>query len=165
MIAPPIYPPVPVFEASAVVRYRDEELLHTASNLSMLHGSFFSPAHPPAYVWLDARAFAEPSEENFARLALEAPETLVVLLVSNMLRPSDLTFAAEAAGQISDSEMVRAPLLALLNHEAALVREGAVYGLARHLSAEVRTRLQEVAGNDPSPGVREAARETLETRE
>ena len=50
------------------------------------------------------------------------------------LRPSDLTFVAEALGRLQDSDNARSVLIRLLGHEAALVREGAIYGLSHHLN-------------------------------
>lgn len=164
MITPPIHPPVPVTEMSAVIRPRDENSIPTASNLEVLSRSFFGPIRPPSYIWLDASAYTDPSEEKFERMAKEQPSTLVNLLLVNVLRPADLSFAAEAAGLVSASELVRAPLLALLDHASGMVREGAVYGLAHHMSIDVKARLEYVAENDSSPGVREAAREVLETQ-
>ncbi len=102
------------------------------------------------------------SESAFAEWAANAPLRLLAMIQSGGLRPADLTFAAEAAGEINDSIEVRRVLCALLTHGAPLVREGAIYGLVKHLDGETRSILEEVAGTDPSPGVREAAAESLE---
>ena len=93
-------------------------------------------------------------------LAVENPARLFWMLRHS---PSlfELTFAAEAAGMLSDSEAVRSALMPLLGHSISLVREGAIYGLARHLNDSVMVALRELAQSDPSPGVREAAKEVL----
>lgn len=106
-----------------------------------------------------------PCEEMFERLVEEDPRELVRMIESGDLRPSDLTHAAEIAGRIPDSDLVRPALVRLLNHASPLVREGAIYGLVPHWSAEVATQLQLMSGDDPSPGVREAASEVLENAE
>ena len=77
------------------------------------------------------------------------------------LRPSRLTFAAEAVGLQADSVLVRATLLPLLNHVSAVVREGALYGIANHLDDAVLVVVRKLADDDPSPGVRQAAMDLL----
>ena len=94
-------------------------------------------------------------------LAAENPAKLF-WMVQHSHSLSELTFAAEAVGMLSDSEAVRAALMPLLGHSIALVREGAIYGLARHLNDSVMAALRELAQSDPSPGVREAAAELLQ---
>lgn len=99
----------------------------------------------------------------FKDLADTNPSRLLELLGTGFLAVEDLTFAAEAAGRISDVEAAVKALLPLLEHQSPLVREGTIYGLSRHVGRDwVRMRLEFVAKNDPSPGVREAAKETLE---
>ena len=78
------------------------------------------------------------------------------------LEPADLTFAAEDLGRGEDHHMIRRALMPLLDHASAVVREGAIYGLTRHLTPEVCARLRDMAATDPSPGVRDAATEALE---
>jgi hypothetical protein len=98
------------------------------------------------------------SEAMFERLVLEDPERLVALLQGDALRPALLTFAAEIAGKGLAFEVVGPALLALLQHERPVVREGAVYGLrAYEERPEVAAALAKVAKDDPSPGVRAAA--------
>jgi hypothetical protein len=65
-----------------------------------------------------------------------------------------LTLEAEACRDL-------AKLREYLAHESSLVREGAVYGLAALIS-DARNLLGPLAIIDPSPGVREAAKEALE---
>ena len=73
-----------------------------------------------------------------------------------------LTFAAEIAGDTLPSDAVKAPLVALLSHPNRVVREGAIYGLARHADdPAVREQLVAMSLDDESPGVRLAATETV----
>ncbi|MEW6249633.1 MAG: HEAT repeat domain-containing protein [Planctomycetota bacterium] len=85
----------------------------------------------------------------------------VMLKILPQLEPAELTFAAEIAGEIEGHPEVVPALLSLLAHESALVREGAVYGLAHHLSQHVRARLADLSADDPSPAVRAAAAEIV----
>ncbi|SRR6266568_2229249 len=101
-------------------------------------------------------------EGLFEDLAKLAPKELAYLVSGNVLRPTDLTFAAEILGSVDDRALVVRTLLPLLDHESALVREGAIYGLSAHMTPEVTTRLRQVAQLDPSPGVGTAAHEALE---
>lgn len=88
-----------------------------------------------------------------------SPEQLLAYL-GEPHQNSELTFAAEAAGKILDAALIR-----LLDHPSALVREGAVYGLAELVNDEVRAALENTRKNDASPGVREAAEEALTSME
>jgi HEAT repeat protein len=102
------------------------------------------------------------SQAVFECLAKEAPERLIAML-SVEPDPVLLTYAAEVAGQHLPSEVVVPALLALLKHESALVREGAVYGLAQHEGDSIDDELRTLVA-DPSPGVRTAAKDILEMR-
>lgn len=78
------------------------------------------------------------------------------------IQPSYLTFIAEQLGRRSPPPLRWLRLLAC--HASPLVREGAVYGLAPHVEVSgVRIALERIAGSDPSLGVRDAAREALES--
>jgi HEAT repeat protein len=82
----------------------------------------------------------------------------------NLMKVSQLTFAAEELGEEAPEEIAVPALLPLLEHKSPVVREGAIYGLAHHLSNEkVKTKLDELAQKDTSPGVREAASDVLNT--
>ncbi len=106
------------------------------------------------------------SEALFERLARDAPQELVALLQGNTLPSHQLTFAAEIAGRLMSTEMVVEPLLELLRHSSAVVREGAIYGLAHHLDvARVVEQLRSIETGDPSPGVRAAATGAIEARQ
>ena len=105
----------------------------------------------------------EPCEKEFQAMAVGNPLRLIGWIESGELKPSRLTYAAEALGSANLPE-VRWILVGLLDHESPLVREGALYGLARQprpLPAMLSV-LRRVAEVDPSPGVRSAAQEILE---
>lgn len=106
---------------------------------------------------------APPSEAWFEQLAETEPLELLHLLSSSRLEPAHLSFAAEIAGRIPNAALVTELLIPLLANEHAIVREGAIYGLAPHLTQSTRTReaLDTISVNDPSPGVRTAAAEVL----
>ncbi len=116
-----------------------------------------------ARVAVDAR-WPDVSEAMFDYLALHFPMELLSLVSSEVLAPPTLTFAAEIAGKVSDSQAVRAALVPLLDHESALVREGAIYGLRDHIDATVAKKVRALAKHDPSPGVRQAASDTLDDK-
>jgi HEAT repeat protein len=126
-------------------------------------------AFPPPFDELSASAatdvadrWSEPCEAAFEFLAQNYPHELLKLIASDRLRPTDLTFAAEIAGQLLDSSEARGILRPLLDHGDAVVREGAIYGLARHVDQAVRTELSRLVTSDLSPAVRQAAADTLE---
>ena len=102
-----------------------------------------------------------PCEAAFEFLAENHPSELLRLIVSNRLRPTDLTFAAEIAGRLSDGAAVRRTLLPLLMHDDAVVREGAICGLAQHGDETVRAALIRHSASDPSPAVRQAETDAL----
>jgi hypothetical protein len=101
-------------------------------------------------------------EEEFLWMASQNPAQLIELVQAANMRPPRLTFAAEAMGFLEDSTIVKRILLPLLSHPSALVREGAVYGISRHIDANVSEVLRNLSKSDPSPGVREAATEALD---
>jgi HEAT repeats len=137
------------------LRFHDENTMINSASL----GQIVKPSQDVRFVELAP----EPCEALFERLAAEDPNRFVALIQQGTLEPHHLTFAAEAAGRIADRVAAVDALLPLLGNASALVREGAVYGLARHIDrGDVRQRLAELATRDPSPGVRDAAREALE---
>jgi len=110
---------------------------------------------------------AQPADwagDDFKVLAVREPDRLRALVAEGRLADHDLTYAAEALGLITDTNLVAAVLVRLARHSSPVVREGVIYGLARHVSASplVRAALEQLAANDPSPGVREAATEALD---
>ncbi len=102
-----------------------------------------------------------PCEGAFELLALRFPHDLVKLIGRGQLEPADLTFAAEALGRSNMGWLVRSTLKPLLHHASAVVREGAIYGLQRHIDANARATLETLAKSDPSAGVRSAAEDAL----
>ena len=91
------------------------------------------------------------------------PMQLLALIAARQMPPFILTFAAEIVGRrCDDSAAVRAALLPLLDYPSSVVREGAIYGLARHLDDDARAQLARVAAADPSFAVRAVAAEAIE---
>lgn len=103
-----------------------------------------------------------PCEALFEYLATNHPRDLVSLVQCKNIEPTDLTFALEWVGEIEDSSLVRSTLISYLEDESAIVREGAIYGLQKHLDDSVEAFLQAIAQNDPSEGVRLAAQDALD---
>jgi len=103
-------------------------------------------------------------EAMFIWQARHEPEALLGSIRGGGLAPYDLTFAAEHAGYILtlDAERVTSALIPLLDHESSMVREGALYGLARHPSDDVIERIRRCASNDPSETIRSVAADVLE---
>ncbi len=101
--------------------------------------------------------WSKPCEEVFEFLSQENPESLAKVIQEESLDASDLTFAAEHMGNCEDTALVKKILFPLLDHNDALVREGAVYGLANHLDSVVKYKLFNISKVDKSTTVREAA--------
>ena len=101
------------------------------------------------------------TDHELERLSREDPTALLDLIESGTLEPTLLTFAAEYAGISSDSTHVTRVLLPLLDHEKPYVREGALYGLARHRTADALNGLARIASTDAVSEVREIAAEAL----
>lgn len=93
-------------------------------------------------------------EAELEQMAAAEPEKLLALIRSEELPAHLLTFAAEYAGRIEDSKAALAALLPLLWGGNALVREGAIYGIAQHMDADVAHLLRDRSDRDSSPAVR-----------
>lgn len=107
-------------------------------------------------------------EEQFADLAESDPLALFGLVESGTLPPGLLTHAAEWCGRTNRPSAARRVLLPLLRSPSAMVREGAVYGLALAGRDEaVRSALVQLSGPEaePNAAVRAAVREALELLE
>ena len=102
-----------------------------------------------------------PCEGAFEVLAVRFPHELAKLIEFGRLEPADLTFAAEALGRSELSWLVRHALKPLLAHASAVVREGAIYGLQKHMDGNMRAALSVLSQSDPSPAVRVAAEDAL----
>ena len=103
-------------------------------------------------------------DADFAAWARTDPDRLLAYLTAPDSPPTRVTFAAEAAGAIVDRARAVPVLLSLLRHADALVREGAIYGLASDAAPDVLAALQRIAAGDPSAGVRAAANDAVEAR-
>lgn len=115
--------------------------------------------HPHVAVELNAR-WRRPCEDMFDYLAEVYPLQLIDLLGSGCLTDAHLTFAAEIAGRVKSTELVKAVLIPLLRHSNPVVREGSIYGLACHLADdEVRERLLLLEREDPDDEIRSIAAE------
>lgn len=88
------------------------------------------------------------------------PARLIGWIESGQLGTGYLSLAAEALGEV-DSPRTKSVLMQLLAHEAPVVREGAIYGMANLGITDLKQVLRAIADNDQSPGVRAAALELL----
>lgn len=113
--------------------------------------------------WNPRRPSAEElvTEAKLEELSISDPDGLLGLIKAGTLRPTLLTFAAEHAGRIPDSLKVVAVLLPLLDHPKAYVREGVLYGLRRHRTPDVCSRLERLLSDEPVEEIREIASEIL----
>ena len=102
-------------------------------------------------------------ENTFEEWAKADPTRLLAFLVDPASLPHHLTFAAEIAGRDVGAAAIPA-LIALLAHPPAAAQEGAIAGLAWHLSDPCVVRALETAVNDPvfpHPEIQALAREAL----
>lgn len=108
--------------------------------------------------------WGRPCTDMFFELAEHDPDKLLQLLESGILRPSELTFATEIAGQIPSPTQVIPILLKLLEHPSPLVREGTIYGLDAWINdPQVRQGLTKLL-DDPVDVIREIVSEVLGLR-
>jgi hypothetical protein len=108
----------------------------------------------------DAASQSAPSIDEFRRLASEDPQRLVAWIPT--LSPPDLTYAAEALGDVDPAAALPVLRRLLRDHPKSYVREGALYGLERLDSADAQAEVARASTHDPSPGLREIASEILE---
>ena len=96
---------------------------------------------------------------------------MAVNWANNEMQPHLLTHIVEEAGDLAhpDYDATMKDMLSMLAHSSPVVREGALYGLAK-LADHTRTEalhdaLERYADEsyEPSPGVRAVAKEMLET--
>ncbi len=93
-----------------------------------------------------------------------APMALLDAIAARHLEGSALSFAAEIAGEYTDSAAVRRVLLPLITdgNLPPPVREGAIYGIGRHLDEQVTATLQRVADDAQNPTLAEVAAGALD---
>jgi len=102
-----------------------------------------------------------PCEALFCYLASQYPGDLAALVRSETLQSQELTIALELLGRIHDSSLARPLLIQNLSHDEAVVREGAILGLASHMTEFLVPVLNTMAQNDVSEAVQTTARETV----
>lgn len=115
----------------------------------------------------DVLRFDRPLPETrreFQKLAKEDPEAYRTVMSWDWMHPALIAMGAEAAAYAEHWRSAR--LDDLLQHESALVREGALLGAASHVGDWNKNFLiilpiQRMAESDPNPEVREVARELL----
>ena len=104
-----------------------------------------------------------PCELVFDELADNDPDRLVEWITTGNLGPTVLTFALEALGRTGHpaSENI---LVAMLDRESSLVREGALIGLQglQHVSVMTVEIVRARSSSDCSKVVRTAALDTLD---
>ena len=80
--------------------------------------------------------------------------------IANLTYACELLKTASPTEKAANGSTAVSFLLRMSRHDSPIVREGAVYGLEGHLSQPlVLEKLMDMAANDPSEGVREAAGE------
>lgn len=126
------------------------------------------------HAWVESMVVAadlieedRPCRAVFDQLASRNPARLLAWLRDETLDDHLLTFAAESAGRVPAefADDARRSLIDLLRHPRAYVREGAVYGLAElPLTDETVQALNKRVDPsvEPSPGVRDAAADSLD---
>lgn len=108
------------------------------------------------------------SENQITELARKNPKELARVLSSPDVDVRTLTFGVEIFGaEISDEEMVVPVFRKLLRHVNALVREGAMMGVAsfydrKNIPRDILDRLKAISTNDPSHNNKETAKSLLE---
>ena len=101
------------------------------------------------------------SRNELRALLASDPAAFLRLLEPDALPPAEQTFAAEYARDCPGAE----PLLRrLFFSRHSVVREGALLGLSDAVEVETLRCVQALAVSDPSPAIRECAREWLDAR-
>lgn len=103
-----------------------------------------------------------PCQNTFKTMARQNPNVLINWIRDGSLCDGDLTYAAEELKNVPTSEALIDTLLLLLCNQSPIVREGACLGAENHRdNDQIRQRLEIMRHNDPSPGVRAAADDSL----
>jgi hypothetical protein len=98
---------------------------------------------------------------SFAHLAATEPHRLAIWIRDRVLTPAEIAVAAASFARVSDSALVHATLLPLLDHAHASVRLGALDGLGPHLGPAVWPALAHLRTDDGVPAVRARAKALL----
>lgn len=107
------------------------------------------------------------TETQLKSLAHSNPKELARILTSPNANTRMLTFGAEILGdEVKDGEIVIPVLRQLLKHVNAIVREGAVIGITaffadKKLPQDILDRLKVMSSNDPSPTLKEMAKDLI----
>jgi hypothetical protein len=115
--------------------------------------------------YLPLRLALDELAEKILLLAAEkpAPSAAPASDLAHLTYAAELLKAADPTAKASNGATAITVLLLLSRHNGSVVREGAVYGMGGHLGdLTVRARLREMAKDDASPGVREAASDELD---
>lgn len=113
------------------------------------------------------------SEMQLRNLAKSNPKELSRILISPNADVHTLTFGSEILGnEVTDESLVLPPLRVLLKHVHATVREGAMIGISSFYTEidkkppqDVLDRFKVIGSNDPSPTLKEFARDLLKDLE
>jgi hypothetical protein len=107
--------------------------------------------------------WGRPCEAMFEELATNDPSMLIDMTRIYSLEPTDLVYAAISLGEIQHSDAVIPLLRELLCHPKAYVREGAIYGLSKHLhNSTAISMLREHQNVEENEDVKEVLSEILE---
>ena len=101
-----------------------------------------------------------PNLSQFEWLAETNPSELIALIED--MKPTLLTFAAEALRLAETTPEVVKSLQTLLTHPKSYVREGALLGAAAHLEVEaLKQAVEKLRNEDPFETLRDIASEIL----
>jgi hypothetical protein len=107
------------------------------------------------------------TDNQLTALAQKNPKELVRILTSPNADVKTLTSGAEIlGGEVADEELVLPTFRMLLKHINAIVREGAMIGVSSFYieklpPQDILERLKVISTNDPSPTLKEFAKQIL----
>lgn len=107
------------------------------------------------------------SDNQLTALAQNNPKELARILTSPNMDIKTLTFGAEIlGGEVKDENLVLPVLKMLLKHVNAIVREGALIGVSAFYTEanppqEIMDRVRLIATNDPSPSLKDYAKDII----
>jgi len=112
--------------------------------------------------WYATSVWGQPCRNMYRALADAQDHRLLDIVQDRQVADTTRTYAAETAGQLTDSAQVVPVLSACLSSDSLLMREGAVYGLSQHWHAPgVPDLLAARFEVEQSSGVRQAIEEAL----